>query len=123
MKRILWFRRDLRIEDNPLLSFGGEVLPIFIFDTQILDVLPSEDRRVSFIFNSVLKLKNELQKKELDLKIFWGDPLEIFSIFSTLTCKVRSLIKMQTTLKNGFQNLALWIQSIFTMKSIYLPIP
>jgi len=80
MKRILWFRRDLRIEDNPLLSLGGEVLPIFIFDTQILDVLPPEDRRVSFIFNRVLKLKNELQKKELDLKIFWGDPLEIFTM-------------------------------------------
>lgn len=80
MKRILWFRRDLRIEDNPLLSLGGEVLPIFIFDTKILDLLPANDRRVSFIFDSVLKLKSALQEKGLDLKIYWGNPLEILTM-------------------------------------------
>ncbi len=45
MKRILWFRRDLRVEDNPLLSVGGEALPIFIFDTKILDFLDTDDRQ------------------------------------------------------------------------------
>ena len=79
MKRILWFRRDLRVEDNPLLAIGGEVLPLFIFDAQILDALPAEDRRVSFIFKSVLELKMGLKAKGLDLKIFWGDPLQIFT--------------------------------------------
>lgn len=79
MKRILWFRRDLRVEDNPLLSLGGEVLPVFIFDTQILNSLPLDDRRVSFIFDRVLKLKKSLQTKGLDLKIYWGDPLDIFN--------------------------------------------
>ncbi len=79
MKRILWFRRDLRVEDNPLLSLGGEVLPIFIFDTQILNSLPLDDRRVSFIFDRVLKLKKSLQTKGLDLKIYWGDPLDILN--------------------------------------------
>jgi deoxyribodipyrimidine photo-lyase len=78
MKRILWFRRDLRVEDNPLLSLDGEVFPVFIFDSQILNELPSEDRRVSFIFDNVIKLKKSLQSKGLDLKIFWGDPVEIF---------------------------------------------
>ena len=77
MKRILWFRRDLRVEDNPLLSLDGEVFPIFIFDDQILNELPSDDRRVSFIFDNVIKLKKSLQSKGLDLKIFWGDPVEI----------------------------------------------
>jgi len=80
MKRILWFRRDLRVEDNPLLSLGGEVLPVFIFDRQILHGLPEDDRRVSFIFDRVIKLKASLQAKGLDLKIFWGDPLEIFRL-------------------------------------------
>lgn len=80
MKRILWFRRDLRVEDNPLLSLGGEVFPVFIFDTHILSALPKDDRRVSFIFDRVLKLKASLQTKGLDLKIFWGDPLEIFTL-------------------------------------------
>jgi len=84
MRRILWFRRDLRIEDNPLLSLGGEVLPIFIFDTNILKELPQDDKRVSFIFSSVLKLKKGLQAKGLELKLFFADPLEVFTSLSQL---------------------------------------
>ncbi len=79
MRRILWFRRDLRIEDNPLLALGGEVLPLFIFDTRILRPLQPDDRRVSFIFSQVMRLKEDLRKRELDLKIFFGDPVEIFT--------------------------------------------
>lgn len=79
MKQILWFRRDLRIEDNALLSYAsGEVLPIFIFDTNILDPLPSDDMRVSFIYKSVQKLKQDLQGIGLDLQVFHGDPVTIF---------------------------------------------
>ncbi|UPT78407.1 DNA photolyase family protein [Sulfurovum sp. XGS-02] len=81
MKRVLWFRRDLRVEDNPLFSLDGEVLPVFVFDTQILNALPEDDKRVSFIFDRVLKLKKSLQAKGLELKIFWGDPVEIFKVF------------------------------------------
>ncbi len=80
MKRVLWFRRDLRVNDNPLLSLGGEVLPVFIFDTQILGELPPDDKRISFIFDSVVKLKESLKEKGLDLKIFFGNPLEIFTL-------------------------------------------
>jgi len=85
MRRILWFRRDLRIEDNPLLSLGGEVLPIFIFDTNILKKLSKEDRRVSFIFSRVLELKKGLQAKGLDLKLFFADPLEVFASLAHLS--------------------------------------
>ncbi len=81
MKRILWFRRDLRVEDNPLLSFGGEVLPLFIFDENILKELPKNDKRVTFIFYHVVKLKSDLKKMGLDLKIFYGKPEEIFAQF------------------------------------------
>lgn len=79
MRRILWFRRDLRVDDNPLLSLGGEVLPIFIFDENILKELPPNDKRVSFIFYHIVKLKSDLQKMGLDLKIFYGKPEEIFA--------------------------------------------
>jgi deoxyribodipyrimidine photo-lyase len=80
MRRILWFRRDLRVNDNPLLSFGGEVLPIFIFDTEILYGLSKGDRRLTFIFHYVLKLKKELLNIGLDLKIFYGKPAEVFDL-------------------------------------------
>lgn len=84
MRRIIWFRRDLRIQDNPLLSLGGEVLPIFIFDTNILQNLDKDDRRVSFIFSHVLELKKKLQEKGLDLKLFFAEPLEVFTYLSKL---------------------------------------
>lgn len=79
MRRILWFRRDLRVEDNRLLSFEGEVFPIFIFDTNILEKLPKEDKRLSIIWDGVLRLKRDLMGVGLDLKIFYGKPLEIFA--------------------------------------------
>ncbi|MDY0117102.1 MAG: deoxyribodipyrimidine photo-lyase [Sulfurimonadaceae bacterium] len=79
MKRVVWFRRDLRVEDNPLLGFPGEVLPIFIFDTHILNKLKPTDRRVGFIYDALLKLKTDLQQIGLDLKIFYGNPVEIFT--------------------------------------------
>jgi deoxyribodipyrimidine photo-lyase len=78
MRRILWFRRDLRIEDNPLLSQEGDVLPIFIFDSNILSSLQPDDRRVTFIFHALMALKSSLQKRGLDLAIFYGEPREVF---------------------------------------------
>jgi len=77
MKRLLWFRRDLRISDNALLSFNGDVLPIFIFDTNILSKLQADDRRVAYIFGLVLELKAQLQSIGLELKVFYGEPLAI----------------------------------------------
>lgn len=93
MRQILWFRRDLRINDNAILSYArGEVLPIFIFDTNILGLLPSDDKRVTFIYQSVLSLKKELQDMGLDLAIFYGEPKEIFNRlkddFSEVLCSI-----------------------------------
>lgn len=78
MRRILWFRRDLRCDDNPLLSLEGEVLPIFIFDPNILSSLPSHDRRVSFIFHTLITLKEAMQNRGLDVAIFYGKPTDVF---------------------------------------------
>ena len=79
MKQILWFKRDLRVNDNAILSIAkGEVLPIFIFDTNYLKHLSIENKRISFVYFAVLRLKKELQEKGLDLAIFYGKCEEIF---------------------------------------------
>ncbi|XPV69460.1 MAG: cryptochrome/photolyase family protein [Halarcobacter sp.] len=79
MKQILWFRRDLRISDNAILANAkDEVLPIFIFDKNILNFLPNNDKRVSFIYQKVLDLKNELKSIGLDLAIFYDYPKNVF---------------------------------------------
>ena len=50
---IFWFRRDLRLEDNVglyhALQSKNPVIPLFIFDTDILNSLPKNDARVGFI--------------------------------------------------------------------------
>lgn len=79
MRQILWFRRDLRIEDNAILSnASNEVLPIFIFDKNILKNLPKNDKRVTFIYRSVLNLKVQLKSIGLDLAIFYDYPINVF---------------------------------------------
>ncbi len=67
MKKILisWFRRDLRLEDNiaftTALRQGIPVLPIFIFDKNILDRLQKNDPRVTFIFETLQQMRHTLQ--------------------------------------------------------------
>lgn len=84
MKKVLWFRRDLRVDDSMLLATEGEVLPIFIFDTNILNALEKDDKRVSFIFEQVTKLKAELQALGVDLALFYGTPYDVFTYLKTL---------------------------------------
>lgn len=79
---IFWFRRDLRLEDNAglfhALSAGKSVLPVFIFDTQILSKLPREDARVEFIRETLVKIHNELRAHGSGLKIYHGTPFEVW---------------------------------------------
>ena len=80
---IVWFRRDLRLEDNAALyeALKGDwpVLPLFIFDRHILDKLANRaDARVEFIHNTLAGLKKELQVKGSDLLVKYGTPEEVW---------------------------------------------
>ena len=80
---IFWFRRDLRLTDNHglyrALDISKNVLPIFIFDIEILSQLENkEDKRVDFIFQTLLTINQYLEKNGKSIKIFHGKPLEIF---------------------------------------------
>ena len=80
---LFWFRRDLRLIDNhglyEALQSELPVLPIFIFDTNILDKLENkEDKRVDFIFQALEKLNEYLEKQGKSIQIFYGKPLEIY---------------------------------------------
>ncbi len=79
---VFWFRRDLRLEDNHGLfqALHGEypVLPIFIFDNDITDELPRNDARVTFIYNRLKHLSNQLKEKSTSLYCKQGTPLEVW---------------------------------------------
>lgn len=80
---IFWFRRDLRLEDNTGLFYALQqeqnVLPIFIFDRNILDDLEDKaDARVSFIHDQIEKLKQKLEEKGSTLLVKYGTPEDVF---------------------------------------------
>ncbi|MBP0904116.1 cryptochrome/photolyase family protein [Mariniflexile gromovii] len=81
---IFWFRRDLRLDDNlglfEALSGNQPVLPIFIFDTEILEKLPKGDARVTFIHHSLQNIRITLSEKyNSGVAIYHGKPLNIFN--------------------------------------------
>ncbi|WP_310994125.1 cryptochrome/photolyase family protein [Aequorivita marina] len=79
---IFWFRRDLRIDDNigfyKALNGKYPVLPLFIFDSEILNELPKDDARVSFISETLQKMRNTLQKHGSSIAIYHGKPEVVF---------------------------------------------
>ena len=87
---IFWFRRDLRLHDNAglfhALKSSNPVLPVFIFDKNILDKLaagPSgenkSDRRVEFIHAALEEVQSSLIKMGSSLEVFYSTPIQVFS--------------------------------------------
>ncbi len=80
---IFWFRRDLRLEDNAglyhALKQGRPVVPIFIFDRNILDELEDRsDRRVEFIQLSLHQIQKQLSPIGFTLDVRYGFPEEVW---------------------------------------------
>lgn len=81
---LFWFRRDLRLEDNTGLFYALQqeknVLPLFIFDRNILDKLEDKaDARLEFIHAQLTGLKAELEQKGSSFLIRFGKPEEVFA--------------------------------------------
>ncbi|MDA8596117.1 DNA photolyase family protein [Flavobacteriaceae bacterium] len=89
---VFWFRRDLRIEDNiawnEALYSEVPLLPIFIFDDNILEELTNDDPRVNFIYERLELIHKELLfKGHCGIQVFKGKPLDIFKeLFSVHDC-------------------------------------
>ncbi|MBL0047181.1 MAG: deoxyribodipyrimidine photo-lyase [Bacteroidetes bacterium] len=80
---IFWFRRDLRLRDNAglyhALKSEKAVLPLFIFDKEILDLLEEKaDRRVDFIHKTIEALQSELEAIGSSLWVAHGNSIEVF---------------------------------------------
>ena len=97
---IFWFRRDLRLDDNigffKALHGKNPVVPVFIFDENILNELPENDARISFIFDELQIIREELQENGSSLAIYYGKPEKIL-VFTPI--KTRLFSKRTTLLK------------------------
>lgn len=92
---LMWFRRDLRVQDNAALYHAPrscrEVVCAFVFDRAILDALPRRDRRVEFIQESVLQLQAALRSMGGDLVVRHAvAEEEIASLARQLECRPSS---------------------------------
>lgn len=75
---LCWIRRDLRLHDHHALSAAlekGTTTVVFVFDTHILDKLKDEDdRRITFIHESLVEIEKELNKRGSSLVVLYGKP-------------------------------------------------
>ena len=80
---IFWFRRDLRLDDNhalfKALKSGYDVLPIFIFDSNITNKLNQNDHRLNYINNILDGLNKRLSENKKKIYTYKGDPIDIIS--------------------------------------------
>lgn len=87
---IFWHRRDLRLNDNAGLYHAlrdpHPVLPLFIFDTNILeDLEDKKDARVEFIHDHVAALSQQLEALGSGIRVEHGDPVTVWKqLLSTL---------------------------------------
>lgn len=80
---IIWFRRDLRLTDNAALYHALKanlpVVPVFIFDTNILnDLHDKHDKRVTFIYHALRQMQEQLEKLGSTLEVYYGTPEEAY---------------------------------------------
>ncbi len=79
---IWWIRRDIRIFDNKALyqalQTGRPVLPLFIFDSNLLSDLSPSDRRVEFLKQRIRALDTHLRSMGSAIWMASGEPTEIF---------------------------------------------
>lgn len=79
---MVWLRRNLRLHDNKSFAAAirnaDKILPVFIFDTSILERFKNpHDRRLSFLANTLCLINDELKKLKGMLLVFYGEPLKI----------------------------------------------
>lgn len=74
---IVWFRRDLRLSDNPALRAAtqtGQVLPVFLLDTEHGEELRTGAASRWYLHHSLLALDRALGGR---LRVAAGDPLDL----------------------------------------------
>ncbi len=81
---LFWHRRDLRLHDNAglyhALKSGFEVLPVFIFDAEILDKLDDkQDRRVAFIHKAITEMQTLLVAAGSTMIVRYGKPADVWA--------------------------------------------
>ena len=125
---LFWFRRDLRLEDNTALNkaldSGLQVLPLFIFDQNILDELPKNDARINFIHSQLQILHHQLRRHQSSLLCLQGDPETLFKTILKKYMKGKSVASLireyeipRSTIYNWYFGLSKSRKQLFLLKN------
>lgn len=79
---IIWFKRDIRIDDHePLLAAietGIPVLPIYIFEEKLIYHPNYSSKHWQFVWDSLKDLEKKLSKLNAGIWVLYGDALDCF---------------------------------------------
>jgi len=78
MRGIVWFRRDLRLHDQPTLTAAckecDEVIPLFVFDEPLLQAHEFGSACVNFMLGCLAHLGSSLAELGISLRWRRGEP-------------------------------------------------
>jgi deoxyribodipyrimidine photo-lyase len=82
MTAIHWFRRDLRLRENPALDAAlraadGRIIPLFILDNTLLTGANAGSARIAFMLDTLRALDAALRERGSRLVLRRGDPLTV----------------------------------------------
>ena len=101
---MMWFRRDLRLQDNAALHHAlktcGRVHCVFVFDREILDSLPKADRRVEFIRESLVELDTMISALAKTHGISGGGLITVYAAASEAVPKLAAQLKVDAVFVN-----------------------
>ncbi len=100
MRSIMWFRRDLRLADNPALSAGlerGEVAPVFVIDPKLLQSERVSEKRIAWLVANLRALDEALRERGSQLIVRRGDPAKVLWQLAQETHSTQVLFNLDVT--------------------------
>ncbi len=100
MRSLIWFRRDLRLADNPALSAGlerGEVVPAFVIDPKLLNSDRVGEKRVAWLVANLRALDESLRERGSRLIVRRGEPAGVLRQLAHETQSTQVLFNLDVT--------------------------
>ena len=120
MNKIVWFRYDLRLEDNEAFieaSKNSNLLPIFIYDKNYFLLDTTSSFHLKFLNQSIEELSKLLKKNfNANLNIYYGDSLQILSNLID-KFKISEIYSNRVVNNNFITNLDLRCEKMFKEKN------
>ena len=100
MRSIIWFRRDVRLADNPALSAGverGEVVPVFVIDPKLVQSERAGEKRVAWLVANLRTLDESLRERGSQLIVRRGDPASVIWKLAQETQSTQVLLNLEVS--------------------------